>query len=269
MSNNKEYYGSPDNIAAMKRGAALWSLLKNDQRFAFYGRLVAASQPLENTAEVISSLARLQGGAPCYFFPKSEIDTLNSELKEKGFSTDRFEHFLGEEAAYAAARQALQNYSLPSDLVVKRLDKETPGDFVGKVVELMESCEVMPVPASYLRGSQGNGICLVATDNNDMPIAAATSIFLHPSASPYAKTVFWGMLATRPDRRGQKIALLLGAQAIVHMWEEKGARGFMTGVRNDNLSSITLCNRLGVTDTNCAYAVCIDPQTLGRKSVTK
>jgi hypothetical protein len=37
------------------------------------------------------------------------------------------------------------------------------------------------------------------------------------------------MLATREDRRGQRIALLLGAQAIIHMWEQHGARGFMTG----------------------------------------
>jgi hypothetical protein len=52
------------------------------------------------------------------------------------------------------------------------------------------------------------------------------------------------MLATLEDRRGEIIALLLGAQAIVHMWERHGARGFMTGVRADNSSSQALCNRL-------------------------
>ena len=84
-----------------------------------------------------------------------------------------------------------------------------------------------------------------------------------------ALVLLGGMLSTRPDRRGQKIALLLEALAIVHMWEEKGARAFMTGVRSNNASSTALCNRLGVFDTDWTYAVCIDRETLGRASVTK
>ncbi|MBD1545965.1 GNAT family N-acetyltransferase [Roseibium aggregatum] len=269
MSNDAEYYGSPESVAAMKRSAALWSLLRDDPRFAFYGRLVGLSQPVENTAEVLGALARLQGGSPCYFFPKRDVPALFSELESAGLSTDRHEHFFGDETAYVAAKAVLSDTSLPSDLTVQRLDEATPGSFVKDAVTLMESCGVMPVPAAYLRGKQGRGLCLVATDADGKPVAVATSIFMHPAGGPHAKTVFWGMLATRPDRRGQKIALILGAQAIVHMWEREGARGFMTGVRQDNASSASLCNRLGVTDTDWTYAVCVDPQTLGRKSVTK
>ncbi len=269
MTDDGEYYGSPESVAAMKRSAALWSLVRDDPRFAFYGRLVGLSQPVENTAEVIGALARLQGGSPCYFFPKSEVPALFSELDRNGLSTDRHEHFFGDETAYTAAKGVLSDYCLPSDLSVQRLDDATPGRFVADAVALMESCGVMPVPAAYLRGRQGRGLCLVATDGDDKPVAVATSIFMHPAGGPHAKTVFWGMLATRPDRRGQKIALILGAQAIVHMWEQEGARGFMTGVRQDNVSSAALCNRLGVADTEWTYAVCVDPQTLGRKSVTK
>ena len=81
---------------------------------------------------------------------------------------------------------------------------------------------------------------------------------LHHPASRRATDVFWGMLATREDRRGQRIALLLGAQAIVHMWEKHGARGFMTGVRADNASSQALCNKLGVGATEWIYASCMD-----------
>jgi len=40
-----------------------------------------------------------------------------------------------------------------------------------------------------------------------------------------------------------------GAQAIIHMWESHGARGFMTGIRADNSSSQALCNKLGVRAT--------------------
>jgi RimJ/RimL family protein N-acetyltransferase len=77
------------------------------------------------------------------------------------------------------------------------------------------------------------------------------------------------MLATREDRRGQRIALLLGAQAIIHMWEHHGARGFMTGVRADNAPSQALCNKLGVGATDWIYAWCMDKELFGGSSVTK
>ena len=77
------------------------------------------------------------------------------------------------------------------------------------------------------------------------------------------------MLATREDRRGERIALLLGAQAIVHMWERHGARGFMTGVRADNAPSQTLCKKLGVCATDWIYASCIDREMFGGSSITK
>ena len=77
------------------------------------------------------------------------------------------------------------------------------------------------------------------------------------------------MLATREDRRGEKIALQLGAMAIEHMWVNEGARGFITGVRQDNRSSQALCGRLGVHDTDWIYAQCLDVAVLGGSSVTK
>jgi hypothetical protein len=265
----EEFYGNQENAAAMKRGAALWSFLKADSRFAYYGRFVALSQPVENKTEVLLSLARLQGVGLCYFFPKSEMAAIYSEFESSGLAVDRHEHFLGAETAYTSAKAVLSAYNLPTDLAVRQLDETTPANFIAEVVDLMESCEVMPVPASILRGKQRNGICLVAIDGNGGPVGVASSFFMHPAEGPHAKTVFWGMLSTRPDRRGQKIALVLGAQAIVQMWEEKGARAFMTGVRHDNVSSTALCNRLGVTDSDYAFAVCIDVQTLGRKKSTK
>jgi hypothetical protein len=77
------------------------------------------------------------------------------------------------------------------------------------------------------------------------------------------------MLATREDRRGQRIALLLGAQAIIHMWERHGARGFMTGVRADNASSQALCTKLGLGATDWTYAWCFDKDLLGGSAATK
>lgn len=120
-----------------------------------------------------------------------------------------------------------------------------------------------------MRGRARRGVNLVASDELGRPIASASSFVLHHPSSPHANDVFWGMLATRPDRRGEKIALVLGAMTIVHMWEREGARGFMTGVREDNVSSRALCTRLDVTDSDWIYAQCIDPHLLRSSTITR
>ena len=109
----------------------------------------------------------------------------------------------------------------------------------------------------------------MATDRNRRAVATASSYLMHHPSSPRAKDAFWGMLATREDRRGERIALMLGAQSIVHMWERHGARGFMTGVRADNPSSQALCRKLGVGATEWIYASCIANETFSGSSITK
>lgn len=111
-----------------------------------------------------------------------------------------------------------------------------------------------------MRGQAQKGICFVATDQDQRPVATASSYMIHHPSSPRARDAFWGMLATREDRRGERIALLLGAQAIIHMWERHGARGFMTGVRADNSPSQALCNKLRVSATSWIYAGCVDKE---------
>lgn len=269
MQFEDEYFGNPEKIALMRRSAALWSLVNRDPRFAWYGRLVATSDPCAETAHTLKALAGLQGAAVAYYYPKSSAAALFAELEARGLRTDRHEHYRGGEAAYAASKAALEAHSLPDDLSVSRLGPDTPGGFVAAVAQLCEACEVMPVPGAVMRGVARRGINFVACEAGGRPVASVSSFMLHHPDSPHANDVFWGMLATRPDRRGQKIALVLGAMAIVHMWQEEGARGFMTGVRQDNRSSQALCERLGVGDTDWVYATCLDPVMLGGSSVTK
>jgi hypothetical protein len=127
----------------------------------------------------------------------------------------------------------------------------------------------MPVPGSVMRGHACAGICLVATDQNGRAVATASSYMIHHPSSRRAKDAFWGMLATRNDRRGERVALLLGARAIVHMWERHGARGFMTGIRADNAPSRALCSKLGVGSTDWIYASCIDKEMFGGSAITR
>ena len=269
MVDNDEYVGSPDRIALARRSASLWRLLRDNPRYAYYGRLVALSEPGQDTADILSAMARLQGAGVSYFYPANAANSLFAQLEERGLSTDRHEQFWGGAAALAASRRAQENLALPADLTTHAIDPGTPRELVRAVAELCQSCDVMPVPGSIMRGQGTHGICLVATDRNGRPVATASSYIIHHPLSPHAKDAFWGMLATREDRRGERIALLLGAQAIVHMWEHHEVRGFMTGVRADNLSSQALCKRLGVTASDWIYATCMDNEMFAGPSITK
>jgi hypothetical protein len=269
MFNADEFFGSPDRITLAKRSANLWSLLRGDPRFAYYGRLVALSEPGHDAADILSAMANLQGAAVSYFYPANAAQSLFAQLEERGLATDRHEHFWGGESALAASRRVQEDFALPADLCISAIDANTPRELVGAVAELCQSCDVMPVPGSIMRGQAQKGICLVATDQDGRPVATASSYMIHHPSSARARDAFWGMLATREDRRGERIGLILGAQTIIDMWECHGARGFMTGVRADNSSSLALCRKLGVSDTEWIYASCIDREMFGGTSITK
>lgn len=269
MFTDDEFFGAPDGIALSKRSANLWALLRDNPRYAYYGRLVALSDPTEDAVDILHAMAKLQGAAVSYFYPARSAASLFAQLEEKGLATDRHEHFWGGEAALVASREAQTAFALPPDLTISAIHADTPHELVGEVAELCQSCDVMPVPGSVMRGRSRKGVCLVATDQGGHAVATASSYMIHHPSSPRARDAFWGMLATREDRRGQKIALLLGAQAIIQMWERHGARGFMTGVRSDNAPSQALCKKLGLNATAWIYASCIDKELFGRSSVTK
>jgi len=269
MGENDEYFGYPDRISLVRRSASLWRLLRENPRYAYYGRVVALSDPGPDTVDILSATTRLQGAGLVYFYPAAAAQGLFVQLEDKGLATDRHEHFWGGDAALVASRRAQEDLALPADLKISAIDASTPRELVRDVAELCQSCDVMPVPGSIMRGQVLKGICLVATDQDARPVATASSYMIHHPSSPRAKDAFWGMLATRKDRRGEKIALYLGAKAIIHMWDLHGARGFMTGVRADNLSSQALCNRLGVTATDWIIASCIDKAMFAGSSITK
>lgn len=265
----EEYFGEPGKVALMRRAADLYRLVQHDPRFAYYGRTVALSEPTADTTALLTALASLLGASVCYRFPKRDAEQLFDGLKAAGLATDRLEHFGGDEAAFQASRDVVAAGGLPADITVRRLDDASPTALVRDVAAMLQACDVMPVPGSVLRGRSRRGITLVAIDGAGEPVASASSFFMHHPDSALANDVFWGMLATRPDRRGQRIALHLGAMAIEHMWTNEGARGFMTGVRLGNQSSQALCNRLGVRGSEWIYANCLDPVRLGSSTITR
>jgi GNAT superfamily N-acetyltransferase len=258
-----ELFGNPAHLALLRRGEDVWRLVRGHPRYAYYGTVVSLSDPGDDTAEVMASLAGLQGVGMCFYFPKTGATPLFRALEAKGLRTAQSQFHRGERGAYEAGKALLARRSLPNNLTVIRLDATTPASLVKATVELCESCGISTMPGEVMRGGVLPGVNLVAVDASGAPVATAASYAMHASGAPRATEAFWGVLATREDHRGQGLAGLLGATAIVHMWEEEGMRAFNTGIKAENLASQAACAKLGVENTEWITAFCFDDGRLG------
>jgi RimJ/RimL family protein N-acetyltransferase len=70
------------------------------------------------------------------------------------------------------------------------------------------------------------------------------------------------MLATDPERRGQKLALILGALAMQQMHQRFGFASFMTGVQPGNAPSEAVCRASGLQDRGRAILTVVDSAVL-------
>jgi len=77
------------------------------------------------------------------------------------------------------------------------------------------------------------------------------------------------MLATRPDRKGQRLALILGAMAMREMHVRYGIRRFFTGVQPGNAPSEAVCTRMGLRPKGRATLTVVDPTVLPGGKLTR
>ena len=269
MQGDEELFGSPDQVAVMRRAWALWPLLKDDPRYSFYGRWVSLSDPGEDAPERLASLARVQGAASCQYLPMERCEHLCADLQTRGITPVRHEQVWGGDDALTASRELLAAHPMPGGLSVTIVSRETSEEQLAALARLSLECEVLPVAGSTMRGETCTGVCLMATDSAGEPVATASSYLNNHPASAHAKDAFWGMLATRDDWRGKRVALLLGAQAIVTMWERHGVRAFTSSVKADNASSMAVCRKLGVVESDYVYLGAIDGAQFGDARITR
>lgn len=175
MSDDDELFGNPDQVALMRRAGRLWTLLGDDPRYSFYGRMVSLSDPRDDAVERLGALATLQGAASCQYYPADRADRFCDDLNSVGFNAHRYEQCWGGADAIAAARRLLDEHALPADLAVVTVDAATPADLVADMAGLSISCGVMPVPGRTMRGLDRPGICLVATDPAGKAAATASA----------------------------------------------------------------------------------------------
>lgn len=266
---DKELFGSAAQISMMERGRALWALVCNDPAYSFFGRAVSLCGPTDDAFDRIAALARLQGGTACHYFPKSELPAMTRELEEVGLKVNHYNHMHGGDAAYAASKAVLAESTLPDDISLGVVDMATPGEIVKEIADVSLACGVMPVPGDAMRGHVRDGLCIAALDGAGRVAATASSYMNNHPEGERATDAFWGMLATREDRRGQRLGLYLGALAIVQMWESHGARGFNTGVTDGNDQSLALCKKLGVMPSDWVFLACTDPEMFAADTFTK
>ncbi|MBF9031083.1 GNAT family N-acetyltransferase [Rhodobacterales bacterium HKCCE3408] len=257
-----ELFGSPAHRALLRRGEDVWRVVQAHPRYAYYGTVVSLSDPGDDTAEIMASLARLQGIGMCFYYPKNDVAALLGDLEAKGLRTAQSWFHRGGQAAYEASKALLHGSPPPEHLTITRLDGSTPNSLIKATIELCQKCGLSSMPGEVMRGRVIPGVNFVATDSSGVPVATAGSYAMHAPHTPRATEAFWGVLATREDHRGQGLAARLGAMAIEHMWETKGMRAFNTGIKPENLASQAACAKLGVLNTEWVTAFCYDDARL-------
>ena len=265
------FFGSPDQQAMARRGADLFVLIGGDPRFAWYGRNVTLVDLTLDDLDTFEALVRLQGATAGYRVRRDLEEDLTAALEARGLRADVFGFSLSpDDRSVEKARAVLREFRLPEDLEVRLLGPDSPDEAVEAFAEITLMADVLPPPESVLRGHSRRGVALVARERGSgRPVGSAASFASYHPDSAMSDTSFWGMLATHPDRRGEKIALVLGAQAMVTMFERTGIGKFSTGIRDDKIPSTRLCEKLGVVRSDYLILIGMDPNAFRDARVTK
>lgn len=254
-----------------RRGADLFALVGDDPRFAWYGRNVTLADVHASGLDTFEALIRLQGATAGYFVRRDAEAGIRRELEARGLRTDAMGFALSPgDRSVELAKNIVESISRPADLDVVTIGPRSPEADLEAFADLSLAQGVLPPPDAVLRGSARRGVALVARERGTGRAVGCAASFanFHP-ASPMAGMCFWGMLATHPDRRGEGIALVLGARAMLEMRDRTGIGRFSTGIRDDNLPSLRLCSKLGVEKSDYMIVLGMDPDAFADARVTK
>ena len=264
------FFGPPDVQVMSRRAQALYNLVKDDPQYVWYGRFVAAADFRTGGIEAFLNLIRIQGASPGYFIPIEIADEVDGALEAAGMRRDWYDYVVTAGDSIARARNILADHALGDDLEVTRLGTDSPDEDLDAFAEVAGVGGVLPPPASVLRGKARKGVFLLARDKaTGQAVTCAASVeSFHPD-SHAGDHAFWGMLSTIPEWRGRKLALILGARAMVTMSEEHGVSKFTTSVRASNEGSMVLCAKLDMKPGTWRCVVGMDPGQFSGDRVTK
>jgi hypothetical protein len=175
----------------------------------------------------------------------------------------------GQRQRIAIARAILRDRALPGDLSVNATGPDTPPEDLQAMDALTQSCDVLLPMGAFLRGQRRPSVFLFAKDTDGRVVGAAGAVAqFHPDHAKAGK-VWWGMLATDTSRRGEGIALLLGAMALKAINEDFGYDSCFTGIREGNAASETLCRKLALAPSDNTDLIAIYPPAFAGGQLTK
>lgn len=263
------YFGSETQQGLQRRSDLLWSLLKSNPAYACHGRSVAlADMTPENVVEQLA-IARLLGAGAVEGVATGGVAARTAAINAAGLTTDQYIEWEGKAEVLDAARAMAAARKLGDDLTVHATDAQTSAEDLQGLNALTQRCEVLLPMASFLRGQENPTVCLFAKDRDGRIVGASASVLQYHPVHAKGQKAWWGMLATDPDRRGEGIALVMGAMCILAMHERFGTAHFMTGIREGNGPSEALCSKLGLRPTSKVFLIAIDPSVFGAGRVTK
>ena len=265
-----EFFGNDDQRAVLRRGRGLADLLGQDKRYSYYGRTVGLPDQEDGSIDHLAALAIVQGSTNYGAVPLGQVEAVKAAMVARGLVPMQYDKWEGSRSAIAAARQVVATHSLPEDLTMLRLDASTPDGHLASLAEMALGCGVLPPCGEVLRGILRSAVCLVAIDRTSKVVScAASSAFAHEDHPKHGRQAWWGMLATDPVRRGQRLSVVLGAHALLEMETRFGFGDFMTGVEPGNAPSEAVCARMGLSKGQYAIIGCADPRALASGRMTK
>lgn len=269
-STRQDYFGSAAQIALLRRGRALYDLLRDDPSLMYYGRNVGLAASGDRAMDRLAALVTVQGGSTITKVEDSAVKDLTADAGRRNLSTTRYARWRATGPVMLAARALLERYPLPADLTVVRIGPDTPNETLAQLAQVALSCGVLPPSGAVLRGILKPGLGLVALDRAGRGVACAgAASYLHPDHAEGRRQCWWGMLATLPERRGERLALSLGAMALIEMQERFGFTEVFTGIEPGNVSSETVCTKLGLTPEGNSALTIADAAQLPGGRLTK
>lgn len=269
MQRDPDYFGNSDQQRLQMRAHGLWTILKDMPDYACHGRVVGLAHFEDDNLDRHIALARLQGVAPVDGMPRDQLAARRAALEGAGLVTDVYDHWQGTAATFDAARALLANRTLPADLVVCSTGPDTPPEDLDGLDRLTQGCDVLLPMAAFLRGAERPSVFLYAKDPEGRVVGAAASVAQFHPTHPKHGMVWWGMLSTTADRRGQGIALILGAMVLRKVQDVLGYHACFTGIRAGNAPSEALCSKLALQRTDSVDLLAIDPGAFGGGQMTK
>jgi hypothetical protein len=257
------FFGNDHQQTLLRRGRALFDLLSDDSRLTYYGRTVGLMRPTPESGPLLDRLIALQGASTYADVALEDADALQTHIEAQGYAVTRYACWSGGETALDAARAILARHDLPKGITAHWIDQDAPDTHLEALADVALGSGVLPLSASVLRGQIKPGLGLVALDENGAAAScAAASSFAHTDDAHRGGEAWWGMLATATPYRGQKLALVLGAMALLKMHDRFGFSQFMTGVQSGNAASEMVCTRMGLRLQDRAILTVVDPTAL-------